>query len=107
MADVRRGRLEDGRQAPGVGETHHVLAHLGAVRVEHILSGHLERAERFVSDADEWVVVLTGSARLEIAGEVLDLAAGDWVTIPAATPHVLHETEPGTSWLAVHAPAAP
>lgn len=83
-----------------------MLAHLGGVRVEHILSGRLVGPQRFEADTDEWVVVLAGAARLEVGGEVLALGAGDWVIIPAATPHVVHETEPGTSWLAVHVPVA-
>lgn len=105
MGGVQRGRLDDPDLAPGEGERHEVLALLGAVRVEHVLSGRLAEAEHFVADTDEWVAVLAGGARLEVEGEVLELRAGEWLVIPAGVPHVLHETEPGTSWLTVHAPA--
>lgn len=104
---VERGRLWDPAGAPGEGERHGLVVRLGEVRVEQIVSGHLPAPETFCQDTDEWVVVLDGSARLEVAGTVHHLQAGDWVLLPAGTPHVLHETAPGTRWLAVHAPGSP
>lgn len=76
------------------------------MRVEQILSGRLTAPEGFCQDTDEWVVVLDGSARLEVGGVVHELGAGDWILLPAGLPHVLRDTEPGTRWLAVHAPSA-
>ena len=76
------------------------------MRIEQILSGALEGPQPFVGDTDEWAVVLRGSARLQVEGVDHRLGAGDWVLIPAGSPHVLHETTPGTLWLAVHAPPA-
>ncbi len=105
MAEIRRGRLADPSAAPAAGERHEVIADLGRVRVEQILSGRLEGPQPFVGDDDEWVVVVAGAARLELGGVVHRLEAGDWVLIPAGEPHVLHETAPETLWLAVHAPA--
>jgi uncharacterized cupin superfamily protein len=84
-----------------------VLAEPGAARVEQILTGRLDGRQQFVGDDDEWVVVLEGSARLEVGGVAHDLRAGDWVLIPAGEAHVLHDAAPGTSWLAVHAPSRP
>ncbi len=104
-AQPRRGRLDDGSQAPRRGERHRPVAEPGDARVEQILTGALDGAQRFAgADEDEWVVVLGGAARLEVAAEVHALEAGDWVLIPAGTPHVLHDAAPGTVWLAVHAP---
>jgi mannose-6-phosphate isomerase-like protein (cupin superfamily) len=103
VAETERGRLDDLGEAPATGERHRVVAHLGAARIEHILSGRLAAPERFVGEADEWVLVLAGGARLEVGGAVHDLSPGDWVLLPAGVSHVLHETRPGTSWLAVHA----
>jgi mannose-6-phosphate isomerase-like protein (cupin superfamily) len=103
VAEVRRGRLDDPSTAPAVGERHDVVVHLGRTRIEQILSGELREPEAFVGRADEWVVVLSGAARLEIGGVVHALERDDWVLIPAGVPHVLHETQPGTRWLAVHA----
>ena len=87
------------RAAPAIGETRPARA-VGAVVVEQILSGRLER-RLTTGDVDEWVVVLAGRAELEVAGTRLTLEAGDWLLLPAGTPHRLVETEPGTSWLTV------
>lgn len=47
-------------------------------------------------------MVLEGAAVVEVDGERLDLAAGDWVFLPAGVPHSVVHTEAGTNWLAVH-----
>ena len=39
---------------------------------------------------------------LEVGGERLDLAPGDWLFLPSGVPHSVVRTESGTSWLAVH-----
>ncbi len=106
MVEIGRGRLDDASAAPAGGERHEVVARLGPARIEQILSGELDSPRRFVGEGDEWVVVLDGAARLEIGEAVHALGPGDWVLIPAGVPHVLHETAPGTRWLAVHAPPA-
>jgi len=55
---------------------------------------------------DEFVVLLSGAARLRFEnGDLsLDLKPGDWVEIPAHTRHRVEWTqaEPPTVWLAVH-----
>ncbi len=104
VTEIRRGRIDDPAAAPAVGERHEVLAHLGRTRIEQILSGAPEGPRSFIGEDDEWVVVLAGAARLELGGVASAMEAGDWVLIPAGSPHVLHETAPGTLWLAVHVP---
>ena len=74
---------------------------MGDVVVEQILSGRLVAPVDYPGDVDEWVVVLTGHAQLEVAGTPVTLDAGEWVLLPAGTPHRLADTEPGTSWLTV------
>ncbi len=39
---------------------------------------------------------------MEVDGERLDLVAGDWLLLPAVTPHRLVSTKPSTSWLPIH-----
>lgn len=95
------GRLRAGTDAPVVGERVVPLVAAAGFTVEQILSGELERPADYEQDHDEWVVVLSGAAQLEIAGVVHDLDAGDWWLLPARRPHRLLRTEPGTSWLAV------
>ena len=45
--------------------------------------------------------MLGGRAELEVAGTPVALEAGDWLLLPAGTPHRLTATRPGTSWLTV------
>jgi len=75
---------------------------LGGAVVEQILSSASPEPMAYLQDHDEWVVVLEGAATLEVAGERVDLAAGDWLLIPASTPHHVVATVAGTNWLAVH-----
>jgi cupin 2 domain-containing protein len=104
MTVVRRGRLHGAGDVPTSGERHLDLTALDGVRVQEILSGAVAEPMRFRSDEHEWVVVLAGSARLELDGEVHRLSAGDWLVIPAGTPHTVDGIEPGTRWLAVLVP---
>jgi cupin 2 domain-containing protein len=107
MDDIVRGRLRDAAEAPAAGETTEVLASVGSAVVEQILSGHLDAPVDYLATADEWVVVMTGGAQLEVAGTPVELAPGDWLLLPAETPHRLTATRPGTSWITVTAPVAP
>ena len=79
----------------------------GGVRIERIVSnGQATPADKpFVQDADEWVVVLQGSAAIRLEGhEEAALKSGDHLLIPAGTRHWVTRTDPDepTVWLAVH-----
>lgn len=84
-----------------------------------LLSGAKFRLERIVSkgqctppnewlvqDEHEWVVLLSGAARLQLADQqhALDLHPGDSVNIPAHHRHRVEWTDPDheTVWLALH-----
>jgi mannose-6-phosphate isomerase-like protein (cupin superfamily) len=99
-----RGRLQPPRAAPTTGEHIHRLADLDHAAVDQILSGRLEGPVDYCQDEDEWVVVVHGGATLDVEGERLDLGPGDWVCLPARTPHRLVQTQPGTSWVTVTSP---
>ena len=71
--------------------------------MQQTLSGTLGAPVDYDQDHDEWVVLLVGRATLAVGDESLDLAPGEWVFLRAHQPHRLVETEPGTSWLAMHA----
>jgi cupin 2 domain-containing protein len=98
-----RGRLARGDAAPAEGEATVELVRTPRFAVEQILSGVLRAPQDYDQDHDEWVVVLTGAARLEVDGVTHDLGVGAWWLLPAGTPHRLVHPEPGTSWLAVRA----
>ena len=71
-----------------------------------VLSGEVE-PRGYLQGEDEWALVLSGGAALEIDGATVELAPHDWVFLPAGTPHRVLRTEPGTSWITVKlAPAA-
>jgi cupin 2 domain-containing protein len=102
MGRARRGRLEPGSSAPAEGERVAALVELSGLAVEQILTGRLSRPADYEQAHDEWVLVLEGAARLLVEGVEVELAAGEWLLLPAGCPHTLLEAEPGTSWLAVH-----
>jgi mannose-6-phosphate isomerase-like protein (cupin superfamily) len=100
---LQRGSL-DADPAPSSGERFRELARLGDVMVEQIISSSSPDPVEYRQVQDEWVVVLEGAAVLEIDGVEVSLGPGDWVLLPAATPHRVLMTEAGTRWLAVHVP---
>ena len=102
MRTSARGRLLPSSIAPMSGEHVEELVHMGEVIIEQILSGVVDEPVDYNQDHDEWVVLLEGSAELEVNGERLLLEQGDWVLLPRRTPHRLIRNTQGTNWLAVH-----
>lgn len=86
--------------------TENLLAGDG-IRIERIVSHGQASPDGFWYDQDmaEWVVVLSGHARLSIAGEPTEreLAPGDTVYLPVHCRHRVTWTDPDqpTVWLAV------
>lgn len=78
------------------------------IRLERIVStGHVTpEGEWYDQESDEWVVLLTGSAKLrfEAPDETLSLSSGDYVMIDAHRRHRVEWTDPDepTVWLALH-----
>jgi cupin 2 domain-containing protein len=98
---VDLGRLDDLDLTDEVFETLH-RAH-GAT-VERIVSnGH--QTQWYDQDHDEWVMVLSGAARLDVGGRDVHLGPGQALTIPAHVRHRVVWTAAPTVWVAVHFPA--
>ncbi len=106
-----RGSLEPASAAPVVGERMVTLLTQRNVVIEQILSSADVDAELYDQTQDEWVMLLTGAATLEILAapedpaappEPVTLAPGDWLFLPAHTRHRVVQTEPATTWLAIH-----
>lgn len=79
----------------------------GPVRVERIVSNGQASPPGFWYDSadDEWVLVVSGSAAVEIDdGTVHTMGAGDWLHLPAHCRHRVAWTDAtqSTVWLAVH-----
>ena len=87
---------------PRSGEDFHPLACVGGTRIEHIVSSDSPDDAVQLQAWDEWVLLLSGAARLELDGQPVEMTARDWLLIPAGTPHRVLGTESGTEWLAVH-----
>lgn len=78
------------------------------LRLERIVStGQITPdGEWYDQESNEWVVLLTGAARLRFddPDEVLNLSPGDYLKIPAHKRHRVDWTDPDepTVWLALH-----
>lgn len=92
------------------GEVVETLLETPAFRIERIVSrGHVTPPGQWLEqDAAEWVVLLSGSARLVLEGHPAPAALepGMYVLIPAGRRHRVEATDPhGPSvWLAIHFP---
>lgn len=93
--------LPDARQS----EQFQNLLMRGGVRIERIVSqGQTSPPGFWYEQAEhEWVVVLRGQARLNVAGELHELQPGDAIDLPAGCRHRVEWTtsEEPTIWLAV------
>lgn len=84
----------------------------GALRIERIVSWGQSTpvGEWYDQPQDEWVVLLSGAARLRFAdaAETLDMRPGDWLYLPAHRKHRVEWTTPDQAsvWLAIHFAAA-
>lgn len=107
---AKRGNLYDLSQIAHDPQREYfqTLLETAGVRLERIVSkGHATPpGEWFDQDKDEWVVLLTGAARLRLEDEteVLELTAGDYLWLPAHCRHRVEwtDSEQETVWLALH-----
>lgn len=94
--------------SPLAEEVFSTLLERPGLRVERIVStGQASPADFWYDQADdEWVLVLSGQARLEWhePAETRMMRAGDYVFIPAHRKHRVAWTDPATPtvWLAIH-----
>ena len=87
---------------PKTGESFEKLLEHKNVKIFKIVSSDEVDSKTYIQNEDEWVVLLRGEATLELDGEILNLKEGDFLFIPAKTPHKILNTKRGTLWLAVH-----
>lgn len=82
-----------------------VLQQGHGVRIERIISTGHKSPEGFWYDQPdhEWVMVLTGAARLRLEDRFIEMQPGESINIPAHTRHRVDWTTPDepTVWLAV------
>ena len=108
MPDLPRGNLFAGLASGATDEKFDLLAQSPGVRIERIVSTGQASPPGFWYDQaeDEFVVLLSGSARLRLeqAPQAIDLKPGDWIVIPAHCRHRVEFTQadPPTVWLVCH-----
>ena len=108
--EVKSGNLKSGLPGHALAdEVAETLYRGSSVRIERIVStGQVTPAGQWYDqESDEFVLLVTGAARLLIDGEERerDLASGDWLLLPAHCRHRVTwtQTDPPTVWLAIHA----
>ena len=106
---VRTGNLRDGvpsRTLPEEVIEHSAQAERSPHRAHHVDGQVTAEGDWYDQDSDEWVLLVSGQARLRIEGEAEDreLAEGDWILLPAHCRHRVTWTRaaPPTLWIAVH-----
>lgn len=105
---MRLGNLYRDIAPPTDGERFETLLQHRNLVVERIVSSSKAMPAEFVQEQDEWVLLLRGTAALEVNGEALPLEQGDYIFLPARTPHTVRQVSEGAVWLAVHLhPAEP
>jgi cupin 2 domain-containing protein len=89
---------------PPEGERFREVLRCRNLVIEQILSSGRPQDSEYCQAQDEWVVLIQGRARLDLAGTPLDLGPGDSLFIPAGTRHRVLTTssEPHCIWVAVH-----
>ena len=105
---LSKANLYDDSAAPASGERFESLLQCRNVVVERIISSAQALPSEFVQTQDEWVLLVRGTATLDVDGTAVQLGAGDHLFLPAGTPHTVRQVSEGALWLAVHVyPAEP
>lgn len=99
---MRIGNLLVDTKAPRAGERFETLLTHKNLVIERIVSSATITPMEYVQTQDEWVAMLQGQATLEVAGENIELHSGDYLFLPAGTPHTVRRVSEGALWLAVH-----
>lgn len=81
-----------------------LLEDRGSFVLERIASyGHPTPPDSWYEQATtEWVLLMRGTAELRFVEGSLSLAAGDYLTIPAACRHRVEQVSDDAVWLALH-----
>jgi predicted metal-dependent HD superfamily phosphohydrolase len=98
----RLGHLFTDALPPAEGERFDELLRHRNLVVERIVSSARLSHTQYVQTQDEWVLLVHGEATLTVAGQRLEIKAGDHVFLPAGTPHTVEQASEGALWLAVH-----
>lgn len=103
-ADIDIGNLLSSLPNLSGEELFETLHKQRGIRIERIVSPANTTTEIFDQDDDEWVALLQGEAVMRVGELTIRLKAGDYLMIPARTPHQVLKTSetPLCVWLAIH-----
>ena len=87
---------------PSIGEDFTTLFEKEKIKIVRIVSSDTLETKEYCQEEDEFVILLEGSAKLDIEGRVVTLNRGDTLFIPAETKHKVLLAQQGTLWLAIH-----
>ena len=96
------GNLYDNAAPPVTGERFETLLQHKNLVIERICSSSEIPLSQYVQTQDEWVLLIQGIAEIEINGKTESFKSGDYVFLPANTPHCVKNVSEGALWLAVH-----
>ena len=102
IAKTNSGNLYDNAAPPAQGERFETLLQHKNLVIERIISSAATNPTACVQEQDEWVLLVQGTAVIDIDGAAKSLKAGDCVFLPAKTPHAVKQVSAGALWLAVH-----
>jgi cupin 2 domain-containing protein len=88
--------------SPQEGERFDTLLRHRNLHIERIVSSSRIAPQTYAQPQDEWVMLVRGQARLQVNGKPILLNEGDYVFVPAGTPHSVENASEGAMWLAVH-----
>jgi cupin 2 domain-containing protein len=72
------------------------------ITVKTIVSNTLKTPQTFKQDIDEYVIVISGCAKIKMDGMTHKLKKGDTLFIPANKEHILLKTKQVVVWLAIY-----
>jgi len=72
-----------------------------SIKIESIRSWLKTPGELYEQEQDEWVLLLTGRACLQVNDQALNLVAGDYCFIPHHTKHQVLSTSNDALWLGI------
>ena len=87
---------------PTTGEEFTTLFENKKIKIVQIVSSDKLELVEYCQEEDEFVILLEGSAQLDIEGKNVILNRGDTLYIPSKTKHKVLATQKGTLWIAIH-----
>jgi len=87
---------------PSIGEDFTTLFENKKIKIVRIVSSDKLEFVEYCQEEDEFVLLLEGSAKLDLEGRVVTLNRGDTLYIPAKSKHKVLATDKGTLWIAIH-----